>query len=406
MTAIVIDDNLDRIRSDLVRRGLTYDPLMDDLLDHVCCMLEEAMNTGSDFESSYDRVLETIGEKSLPEIQHQTLLNLDKKFQQMKNFTYIFGLTSALLTIVGAFFKKMHWPGAGILITVGIVLVVLVFLPLYFVTNYKEQVEKKNPVYAIVGYLTLMLLMAGALFKIMHWPGANIAIQVGIGFLIIGFIPLYVVNAFQRGGKEKVRLPYIVMLLVGISIVMLFSSLQMSKHLLNIYMEEAVGNEHQVKEVQERTATLLDMVRDTVYADKQAQVVKIHDQARDLQVLVDDLREGLLASVGQPGVSIQEVNPKDKRRNRWEARDEEGKVHEFMLEARQFREMLDEMLLDPVMRSQIEDHLEFTRRAWSEEFGIRINRSEPLMQSYYKLSDISKGIALSECVAIQYVLDH
>jgi hypothetical protein len=406
MNDAAIDDNLDRIRSDLVCRGVTYDPLIDDLLDHICCLVEDNMNTGSDFESSYDRVMESIGEKRLPEIQHQTLLNLDKKFQRMKNFTYLFGLTSALLTIVGAFFKKMHWPGAGILITVGIVLVVLVFLPLYFLTNYREQVEKKNPVYAIVGYLTLAFLMAGALFKIMHWPGANIMIQAGLGVLIIGFIPLYVVNAFQRGGKEKVRLPYIAMLLVGISIVMLFANLNMSKYLLDIYMKEAISNEHMIGEVQGRTAQLLEMVHDSAYADKQDQVVKIHDQARDLQVMIQEMKESLLALADQPGVPIEEVKVKDKRRNRWESRSAFEKEQEFMLEARQFREMLNEMLLDPVVRGQIEDHLEFTGKVWGEEFGIRISRSEPLMQSYYKLTDISMGIALTECVAIQYILEH
>ncbi len=113
----------------------------------------------------------------------------------------------------------MHWPGAGILITVGIVLIVLVFLPLYFITNHREQLEKKNPVYAIVGYLTMALLLAGALFKTHALAWCRLLIlQLGMGFLIIGFIPLYVVNVFQRSGKEKITLPYIVMLLVGIAL--------------------------------------------------------------------------------------------------------------------------------------------------------------------------------------------
>jgi len=54
-------------------------------------------------------------------------------------------------------------------------------------------------------------------FKRLHWPGAGILLLLSAGFLIIGFIPLYVVNAFQRAGREKVTLPYVVMLLVGIA---------------------------------------------------------------------------------------------------------------------------------------------------------------------------------------------
>ena len=242
MIAAIIDDNYERIKADLIGRGLTYDRLLDDLLDHICCLVEEDMETGKDFESSYNQVLDSIGEKRLPEIQHQTLLNLDKKFQRMKNFTYIFGLSSAILTILGSFFKRMHWPGAGIMITVGMMLIVLVFLPMYFIINHKQQLEKKNPVYAIVGYLTIALFLVGATFKIMHWPGAGYMIYISVGFLLVGFIPLYVVNAFQRSGKEKTNLPYVVMLLVGIACVMLMGNINMSKDLLDIYRSEALAN--------------------------------------------------------------------------------------------------------------------------------------------------------------------
>ncbi|MEX0983322.1 MAG: hypothetical protein WD577_08295 [Bacteroidales bacterium] len=131
MIAEVIDSNIERIRSDLETRGLTYDRLQEDILDHVCCMVAERMEHGEDFNSSYHEVLNHIGGATLGNLQHQTILLLDKKFQRMKNFTYLFGLSSALLAILGTLFKKMHWPGAGILLTVGIGLVVLVFLPLY-----------------------------------------------------------------------------------------------------------------------------------------------------------------------------------------------------------------------------------------------------------------------------------
>ena len=86
MIAETIDDQYERIKGDLVNRGLTYDRLLDDLLDHVCCMVEEYMNQGNDFETSYDRVLNSIGDERLLEIQHQTLLNLNKKFSKSTIF--------------------------------------------------------------------------------------------------------------------------------------------------------------------------------------------------------------------------------------------------------------------------------------------------------------------------------
>ncbi len=407
MIAAAIDDNYDRIRTDLISRGLTCDRLIDDLLDHVCCMVEEDMNAGRDFDSSYDRVLESIGDKQLQELQHQTLLNLDKKFQRMKNFTYLFGLTSALLTIIGAFFKKMHWPGAGILITVGIGLVVLVFLPLYFIVNYREQTEKKNPIYAIVGYLTLALLLAAALFKIMHWPGANYLIEIGLGVLIIGFIPLYVVNVFQRGGSQKISLPYVAMLLVGISIVMLFTNVNMSKYLLDIYMEESVSNEARTEAVRERTAQLMEMFSDSAHADKLQTVTLIHEKARSLQVMVAEMQEGMIAFVKQPGASIEELNAIDNRGAGREVIVDTGSGREFARAAIGYREMLEEIINnDPVTLSQIGDHLEFTGKVWPHEYGVKNVANDPLMKNYYKLTDASKGIALSEYVTISYLLHH
>jgi len=369
-------------------------------------MVEEHMSDGKDFESSYDQVLDSIGEKRLPEVQHQTLLNLDKKFQRMKNFTYLFGLTSAIITIVGSLFKRMHWPGAGILITVGLVLIVLVFLPLYFITNHREQTERKNPVYAIVGYLTIALLLAGAAFKIMHWPGAGYMIYASIGFLLIGFVPLYVVNVFQRSGKEKANLPYIVMLLVGIACVMLMGNVNMSKDVLDIYQEEAVANEERVEAVQERSAHLLQLAQDSAYADQLATISQIHDQARDLQVLIKDMQEGMIAFVGQPGASIDKVHALDNKAAGRETMIETGAGKAFVTEAKKFAAMLDELVKNPVARNQIEDHLEFASLIWDVEHGKDGVLNSPLVKNYYKNTDAAKGVALSEYVAISYLMHH
>ena len=404
MIETVIDENLDRIRSDLVSRGLTCDRLLEDVLDHVCCQVEEGMQAGDDFETSYGRVLGSIGERRLYEIQHQTLLLLDKKFQRMKKFTYVFGLSSALITILGAFLKRMHWPGSGIFLTLGIAMIVLVFLPLYFVTNYREQAEKKNPVYPIVGYLTLALLLTGALFKIQHWPGAGSILLLSSGFLIIGFLPLYVVNVFQRAGREKVTLPYVVMLLVGIAVAIVLLNVNMSRITLELYREEAMQNDIHIEQVQQRTAGLLDMAEESLPEGPLRSVSGIHDQARSLQVRIAAMQEGMFAFVGEPGASIENAEALDNRRAGREVIDEQGNGREFLLESMEYREMLKEAVGDPVTWSQIEDHLEFTGDIWRIEYGGRTVLNEPLVKNYYKLSDASRGIALSEYVAVRYLV--
>jgi len=76
----------------------------------------------------------------------------------------------------------------------------------------------------------------------------------------------------------------------------------------------------------------------------------------------------------------------------------------FALEAEKFVAMLTDIIKDPPTQSQIADHLEFTGDVWPYEYSIKDVVNDPLMKNYYKLSDASKGIALSEYVAISYLL--
>lgn len=464
MFAAIFDDQYERIRGDLVSRGLTYDRLLDDMLDHVCCMVEAEMETGDDFESSYNRVLNAIPENQLPLIQHQTLLNLDKKYQRMKKITYVFGLISTVIMVLGALFKRLHWPGAGILLTVGILMTVSGFLPLYFRssylemkektkpiyhiagyltlsfillgalfksqhwpgagvlltvgvtmtvfgflpfyfrTSYRAMEEKKNTIYGIVAYITLVLLLAGALFKIMHWPGAGLVIYTSLGFLVVGFVPLYVANLFQKSGKEKILLPYLVMVVVGISLVMLIGNARIPKETLDLYKKEAVHDELQTMQVRERTASLMEAAGDTVPANLQMTLNLIHDKARELQVMINVIQDGLKEFVGQPGVETAEITAMDNRRAGREIVAESGLGWEYVLGSRDFRAMLGEIIEDPVTMSQIDSHLHLSSTIGTVEYGGADVTESPMIRVYYVNSAAAKGVALSEFVAIQYLL--
>ncbi len=58
----------------------------------------------------------------------------------MKKLAFISGALAFSLTPLGILFKLMHWPGAGALITVGIVLFSIVFVP--SITKYFYDKEK------------------------------------------------------------------------------------------------------------------------------------------------------------------------------------------------------------------------------------------------------------------------
>lgn len=79
--------------------------------------------------------------------------------------------------ILGILFKTLHWPGANVLlVSSGILLVITLALLL---------VRKRGPITVQLHFPALLMgsliaVVTGGLFKIMHWPGANMLLMTGL----------------------------------------------------------------------------------------------------------------------------------------------------------------------------------------------------------------------------------
>jgi murein DD-endopeptidase MepM/ murein hydrolase activator NlpD len=85
----------------LEQQGLDYAPLQEELLDHVCCAIEDEMATGNSFDEATKKVLDTFGKGEIDEIQTATIQSLNQKFNTMKKISLLALFTSILaITIV------------------------------------------------------------------------------------------------------------------------------------------------------------------------------------------------------------------------------------------------------------------------------------------------------------------
>lgn len=100
-------------------------------------------------------------------------------------------LLAVLLT--GFSFKAMHWPGANILT----ILTLSIFAYWYLAVGAAKAFQDKpfngiNIVKSFVGGLSGTIISSGLLYKLMHWPGANVMLVTGLiifsAFLILFFI--------------------------------------------------------------------------------------------------------------------------------------------------------------------------------------------------------------------------
>lgn len=195
----ITDEQIDFILDNIRANGIVIEDLQNNLLDHICCIVENEMTEGEDFYKFYGRIVPRFFKKELKEIEEETnnLLTF-KNYYAMKNTVKISGTISAILIILGAIFKTMHWPGAGIMVVLGGLFFSLVFLPLMIVLKFKDDESKTDKWVFAFGFLMAMGAATGIVFKVMHWPYANFLMRWSVTLFLFGYIPMYYFTRIRR----------------------------------------------------------------------------------------------------------------------------------------------------------------------------------------------------------------
>ncbi|NMC38742.1 MAG: hypothetical protein GYA41_10505 [Bacteroidales bacterium] len=198
-------------------QDITFSHLPDDLIDHFCCEVENEMNSGMSFREAYLAVRQKIGPRRLNEIQEETLYAIDTKYRKMKNTMKISAVAGTILFGFASLFKIMHWPLAGILMTLGALTLALVFLPSALVVLWKESHSHKRLFLLISAFFAAFFLIAGILFKVQHWPGASIMITLAGISAVIFLVPVLLLTRL-RDTATKEKKPVYVFGAIGIMI--------------------------------------------------------------------------------------------------------------------------------------------------------------------------------------------
>ena len=193
------DDQVEYILDNIEKRGVTTEDVRDNILDHVCCIIENEFTVGKDFYKAYEDTIARFYTKELSEIERETenLLTF-KYYYAMKRTLKITGLISVILIVLGAIFKVMHWPGAGVMYVSGFAIFCLLFIPLNIVLQYRDDKKKTDKLVMILGLLLVIAGTFGLLFKVMHWPGASFLFFGSLGLFGLVFIPLYFFTRYRN----------------------------------------------------------------------------------------------------------------------------------------------------------------------------------------------------------------
>lgn len=226
------DEQVAFIEADIRRRGVFIRGLQEDLLDHICCLLENRMGHDEPFEKAYSSILVDFGEEGLQGIQDETTYLLTHKYREkMKKLMFGSGLSAAVLLTAGPIFKLQHWPGANVMLLVGILLLALFFVPLWFTLRFRESTERQQKVVHLIGMLAALFLLVPALFKLMHWPLGGMMLLIGFTFFFLVFLPAYLIIGYRNPATRYSTISNSIMLGSCGGLLLLLSFQQPSKNI-------------------------------------------------------------------------------------------------------------------------------------------------------------------------------
>lgn len=210
------DAQIEKILNDLRIHGVETEDLQLNLLDHICCIVEQEYKEQSDFNSFCQEIYPRFYKRGFREIEEETQLLLTfKHYYAMKKFMIISGMLSALSIITGSILKFLHLPFAGILLVLGMGFFTLLFLPIMFTLKFRESKHLREKSVLMMAIPMCMLIVTSVLFKIMHWPGANVMMQSSLLFTIFVFIPIYLFTGLRNPDTRTNTLTTSILLIAG-----------------------------------------------------------------------------------------------------------------------------------------------------------------------------------------------
>lgn len=185
----------------------------------------------------------------------------------MKQKIYILGIVTSMIMVMGSMFKINHWPGAGVLLTIGAFLLVFLFLPLALFNNFKVNGNAQNRLLYIVIWVTCLVIFSGMHFKIMHWPYVRPILIIAILFPFVVFLPVWLFVTSKIKNFDINNTIYILFLLALQAVFSALLSLNVSRERINSSLEFS-GNLYSLNQTVETLPAITDRSALSLAADE------------------------------------------------------------------------------------------------------------------------------------------
>ena len=199
------DKQIDYIFDQVNKSQIDSEELIEDLVDHFCCIIEDNIRHGKSFEESYNTAYQIICPNGLNEIYQESIFLLSsKRIIIMKKMLFATGFIATFILMTGILFKVQHWPAGGWILLIAAAVLIFVLLPLVLLHFYKTEYSKfiSYKMKYILGYLGLALFLTGGVLKFLHWPGSGLALLLSVVVLNFGYLPILFYRSYKGSGVK------------------------------------------------------------------------------------------------------------------------------------------------------------------------------------------------------------
>jgi hypothetical protein len=187
----------------------------------------------------------------------------------MKNKIYYLGLFICIIITLGALLKIMHWPGAGIALIAGIISLILVFMPMAFKSCLKTEDRKRMKTFYVLAGIILSIDFISLLFTLMHWPGSRLLMFISIPLPFVILLPVYLWANRKEEEIKYNQLLAILFFFAYLSVMNALSAVGVSEEVIRTYLQSANKYEQNAANIKEQSNyILLKTFTDTTLFEK------------------------------------------------------------------------------------------------------------------------------------------
>ena len=189
------------VRKYVEAQELKLKTLSDDIIDHLCCVLESELGKGKPFDQVLDDAMAELAPNGIMYLERKTFYLLNsKRMITMKKLTYSLGFIGCMALTGGATFKLLHLPGANQLFMTGYLIFLLAFIPLLALDRFKVSMVNAQPerFKIILGVISSILIGLAGVFKITHLPGDHLLLMSGLIVFAACFLPLLFFTMYKK----------------------------------------------------------------------------------------------------------------------------------------------------------------------------------------------------------------